>query len=107
MRPGDDIANCRLIEELGRGAWSTAWLAERGGQRVVVKMLRATVGDEKAQGARFYREVATVACLAGAGIVGLIDVGEVSSRTTQRSASVVRLRARLQHYTLRDFCTAM
>jgi serine phosphatase RsbU (regulator of sigma subunit)/tetratricopeptide (TPR) repeat protein len=77
MRPGDDIANCRLIEELGRGAWSTAWLAERGGQRVVVKMLRATVGDEKAQGARFYREVATVACLAGAGIVGLIDVGEV------------------------------
>lgn len=70
------IGRYQIIEELGRGAQSSAWLADAGDGPVLLKSLRIAAGDDDSPRARFYREIVGVACLERTGLVRLIDVGE-------------------------------
>ncbi len=75
MPRSGQIGVYRLIETLGRGAFSTAWLADRGEGLVVLKSLHLSVGNDESPRVRFFREIANLASLERTGLVRLLDAG--------------------------------
>ena len=76
--PWTRLANCELLEEIGRGGMGVVYRARQAGldRIVAVKvLLRAKfAGPEERQ--RFHREAQTAGRLKHPGIVGIFDVGE-------------------------------
>ncbi len=75
MPRSGQVGAYRLIEPLGRGAFSTAWLADRGDGPVVLKALHLSVGNDESPRTRFFREIANLASLERTGLVRLLDAG--------------------------------
>ncbi|MCG6870660.1 MAG: protein kinase [Gammaproteobacteria bacterium] len=76
------IPGYRILGEIGRGGMSTVYLAEQESldRPVALKVLRATLMDEREFTERFVREGRTVARLVHPNIVSVFDIGVVRER---------------------------
>ena len=74
---GETIGNFRIVSRLGRGGMGEVYLAEQTsiGTRVAVKLLHASVSEDKEHVTRFFNEARAVQRIQHAGIVKIFDVG--------------------------------
>ena len=77
----ETIGGHRLVRRLGRGGMGEVWEADRDGETVAIKVLRAQVAAHEPTRKRFLREARTAASVRHPGIVRIFDVGSTEAGT--------------------------
>nr|MBA3531805.1 protein kinase [Ardenticatenales bacterium] len=73
-----EIPNIQLISEIGRGADSIVYRAERAGQTYAVKVLKSLSATREDAFLRFRREAGILARVHHAGLATIMEVGQVA-----------------------------